>query len=92
MFMDWMQEQDPLVEIPNEYVMMARVSVLLRGIASAFGMRLRIAPRWAATAERLLAEHAPDRLTAINQRRAQRAAAAAERTTTQRTEMIMGKQ
>ncbi len=74
-FMDWMQDQDPMEEVPNDYVMMARVSLLLRGIASAFGMRMRIAPTWATMAEKVLEMHAPDKLKAIHHRRAQREAA-----------------
>lgn len=68
-FMDWMQSTDPLLELPQEYVMMARVSVLLRGIASAFGMSLRIAPTWAPLAEKLLAAEAPEKLAVIHKRR-----------------------
>ena len=74
--MEWMQAQDPMVAVPDDYVMMARVSVLLRGISSAFGMRLSTAPTWAPVAEKLLKEQAPERWAAVVRRREARAAAA----------------
>ena len=76
-FMDWMQAQDPVAAVPSEFVMAARVNILLRGIGAAFGLRMRVAPTWAPAAERLLLTHAPERLRAIRERRQTRATAAA---------------
>jgi aarF domain-containing kinase len=60
--MDWMEAVDPLVQLPADYVLMARVSVLLRGLASAFGLRFRTAPSWAGVAEEMLRREDPERL------------------------------
>ena len=60
-FMDWMQAEDPVKELPQEFVMMARVSVLLRGVANAFGLKMRTAPAWAAVAEDMLKKEDPER-------------------------------
>jgi type IV pilus biogenesis protein CpaD/CtpE len=48
-------------QLPQEFVMMARVSVLLRGCASAFGMRMRTAPSWAEVAHSVLSKEDPER-------------------------------
>jgi aarF domain-containing kinase len=41
-------------------VMIARVSVLLRGMGNAFNIRLRMAEAWRKDAEKLLARTDPD--------------------------------
>ncbi len=55
------QAEDPMEQLPQEFVMMARVSVLLRGCASAFGMRMRTAPSWAEVAHSMLSKEDPER-------------------------------
>ena len=53
-FLDEMQARDPVIRAPDEMVMIARVSVLLRGMGNAFNIRLRMAEAWRADAEKLL--------------------------------------
>ena len=59
-FIDEMEARDPVVRAPTDMVMIARVSVLLRGIANAFNVRLRVASRWRPSAEALLRRADPD--------------------------------
>ncbi|PXF47144.1 kinase UbiB [Gracilariopsis chorda] len=53
-FMEWLQRSDPVVRINDEFVMVGRVSVLLRGMANAFGLKLRVSDYWKEEAEMLL--------------------------------------
>lgn len=53
-FMDWLEQSDPVKKINDEYVMVGRVSVLLRGMANAFGMKLRVSDYWRSEAEKFL--------------------------------------
>jgi len=53
-FLDEMEARDPVIKAPDEMVMIARVSVLLRGMGNAFNIRLRMAEAWRAHAEKLL--------------------------------------
>lgn len=53
-FMDWAQAEDPMENVNEDTVMPGRVSLLMRGIANAFGMRLRTAPDWKPAAKRLI--------------------------------------
>lgn len=59
-FLDEMQARDPVIKAPDEMVMIARVSVLLRGMGNAFNIRLRMAEAWRKDAEKLLARTDPD--------------------------------
>ena len=54
-FMEWLHEQDPVTSLPDEYVMPGRVSVLLRGMGAAFGIKIQTASAWAPHARALLA-------------------------------------
>ncbi len=45
-FMEWLEQVDPPVKINDEFVLVARVSVLMRGMANAFGLRLRVTDYW----------------------------------------------
>lgn len=45
-FMEWLEEVDPPVKVNDEFVLVARVSVLMRGMANAFGLRLRVTDYW----------------------------------------------
>uniref|UniRef100_A0A6B2L244 Protein kinase domain-containing protein n=1 Tax=Arcella intermedia TaxID=1963864 RepID=A0A6B2L244_9EUKA len=56
-FLDWIQAQDPIDKINDDYVMVARVSVLLRGMGNAFGLHLRTSTYWKEYAEKLLKQH-----------------------------------
>ena len=53
-FMDWAEEEDPMVFVAPDYVMQARVSVMLRGISNAFGIDLHVTDYWRPHAEELL--------------------------------------
>ncbi|KAA8491808.1 Uncharacterized protein FVE85_8290 [Porphyridium purpureum] len=56
-FMQWMDEVDPVVKMPDSFVMAGRVSILLRGMANAFRISLRTSTYWEPFAEALLAQH-----------------------------------
>lgn len=45
-FMDYIEKVDPVEKINDEFVMVGRVSVLMRGMAYAFGMQLRVSEYW----------------------------------------------
>lgn len=53
-FMDWCEEQDPMVKLPDEYLFAGRISVLLRGMGNAFGIKLRMSELWLDYATKLL--------------------------------------
>lgn len=53
-FMEWLERSDPVQRINDEYVMVGRVSVLLRGMANAFGMKVRVSDYWAGEADKFL--------------------------------------
>lgn len=59
-FLDEMQSRDPVIKAPDEMVMIARVSVLLRGMGNAFNIRLRMADAWRVDAEKLLTRTDPE--------------------------------
>ena len=59
-FIDEMEARDPVRVAPLDMVMISRVSVLLRGVANAFNVRLRVASRWRPSAEALLRRADPD--------------------------------
>ena len=45
-FMEYIEAQDPPVQVNDEFIMAARVSILLRGTANAFALRLRVSDYW----------------------------------------------
>ena len=53
-FMDWAEDEDPMIFAAPDYVMPARVSVMLRGISNAFGIDLHVTDYWRPHAEALL--------------------------------------
>ncbi|KAI0566184.1 hypothetical protein FGB62_11g213 [Gracilaria domingensis] len=53
-FMEWLEQSDPVEKINDEFVMAGRVSVLLRGMANAFGLKLRVTDYWKTEAEKFL--------------------------------------
>jgi aarF domain-containing kinase len=53
-FIDYCEAIDPMTFVPQQYVMAARSSIMLRGIGNAFGLRLTIAKMWQGDAERFL--------------------------------------
>lgn len=53
-FMEWLEAQDPPVQVNDEFVLLARVSILLRGMAHGFGLKLRVSDYWSVEAEQFL--------------------------------------
>lgn len=53
-FMEHMEATDPTVQVNDEFIMVARVSILLRGIANAFALRLKVSDYWKHEAEAFL--------------------------------------
>lgn len=53
-FMDWMEKTDPIIKINDEFVMVGRVSVLIRGLANAFGFKVRVSDYWKDEAQKFL--------------------------------------
>jgi aarF domain-containing kinase len=62
-FIDYLEAKDPMIQIPEQYVMVCRVSLLLRGLGKAFGLQLRMSELWKQSAEEYLKkwrqEHSP---------------------------------
>ena len=56
-FLDWADGIDPIVDLDEDYVLVGRVSILLRGLGNAFGIKLRVAPYWKKEALRLMRIH-----------------------------------
>lgn len=54
LFLDWIQSQDPMLNLPDEYVMPGRLNILLRGMGKAFGLRMRMSELWADEAQAFL--------------------------------------
>ena len=59
-FVDWLQLQDPLAKGPDEFVMLVRVSIFMRGMGKAFGLNLRMSDLWRDEAKALLDKHGVD--------------------------------
>jgi hypothetical protein len=59
-FIDWCEAQDPMIQLPDEYLFASRVSVLLRGMGNAFGLQLRMSELWAPEAEEYLRKKGVD--------------------------------
>lgn len=53
-FIEYMEKRDPVKKVNDEFVMAGRVSVLLRGTANAFGMKLRVSDYWRDDAKKFL--------------------------------------
>ena len=51
------EEADPAVFVAPDYVMQARVSVMLRGVSNAFGIDLHVTDYWRPHAEALLRQY-----------------------------------
>ncbi len=56
-FLDWLEAKDPMIRVPDEYIIACRVNLLLRGMGSAFGLRFRMSPMWLPYAEECLKRH-----------------------------------
>jgi len=55
--MEWMEKSDPIVALPREFVMVSRVSLMLRGLGHALKQPRSIATAWRPLAERVLREN-----------------------------------
>jgi len=66
LFLEWIQKQDPIVKVMDEFVMPSRVSILLRGMGNAFQYHLSTAQAWKPYAEKLLRDHNQTPQSAIN--------------------------
>eukprot|EP01041_Mallomonas_annulata_P007576 gene7576-15535_t len=53
-FIDWLESQDKMIRLPDEYLMASRVNILLRGMGNAFGLQLRMSQMWAPDAMEFL--------------------------------------
>jgi len=56
LFMEQIQEQDPVISLPTDFVMVSRCTLLLRGLAHALKQSRTIAKAWRPIAERVLKE------------------------------------
>ena len=56
-FIDWCEAEDPLEFVAPDYVMPARVSLMMRGLANAFGITMHTTDYWRPFAEALLDQH-----------------------------------
>jgi len=59
-FMDWAEAEDPVVAASEAIVMPARVSIMLRGLGNAFGLRLRMSKWWEPLARQALSDAGVD--------------------------------
>jgi len=53
-FIDWAQNKDPVIELPEDYLLASRMSLLLRGMGKAFGIKLRMSLLWQHEAQEFL--------------------------------------
>jgi aarF domain-containing kinase len=53
-FMEYLDQSDPPVQVNDEFIMVGRVSMLLRGVANAFGLKLRVSDYWSHEAAEFL--------------------------------------
>lgn len=55
-FMEDLQSRDPIIHLPEKYMMIGRASLLLRGLAHALKQSRSVAEIWRPIAERVLEE------------------------------------
>ncbi len=53
-FTEWLDKKDPVTKVNDEYIMAGRVSFLLRGMAKAFELTLRVSDYWRIEADKFL--------------------------------------
>jgi hypothetical protein len=54
LFAEWLEQRDPIESLPEDFIMASRVTLLLRGMAKAFGLQIKMGDMWKAEAERFL--------------------------------------
>jgi aarF domain-containing kinase len=52
--MDWCEAEDPMVQLPEEFIFASRVSIMIRGMGNAFGLKLRMSQLWESEARKFL--------------------------------------
>lgn len=45
-FIDYLESEDPMVKLPEAYIMASRVNIMMRGMGKAFGLQLRMSKLW----------------------------------------------
>jgi aarF domain-containing kinase len=53
-FIDWLEAKDPMVRVPEEYIFVSRVNLMIRGMGKAFGIKLRMSKLWEQEAKAFL--------------------------------------
>lgn len=53
-FLDYLEAQDPVVKLPDNYLFACRVSLMMRGLGKAFGLQLRMSKMWEPEAQEFL--------------------------------------
>jgi aarF domain-containing kinase len=56
-FNEWLQEQDPIITLPDEFIMAGRLNILLRGMGKAFGLKIKMSKVWEQQARDFLQRH-----------------------------------
>jgi aarF domain-containing kinase len=56
MFMEDLESRDPIVQLPKDFIMISRASLILRGLSHALHQSRSIAKAWRPIAERVLKE------------------------------------
>jgi len=57
LFLEWMEREDSCLEMPENFLMAGRVTLLMRGMAKAFGLQIVMSDLWHVQAEQFLASH-----------------------------------
>lgn len=55
-FMEDLQARDPIIELPKDFLMVSRASLMIRGLAHALHQSRSTAAEWRPIAERVLRE------------------------------------
>lgn len=53
-FIDYLEAQDPMKKLPDEFILLSRSSLMLRGMGNAFGLQLSVADLYKSSAETFL--------------------------------------
>jgi hypothetical protein len=53
-YMEYLQDQDPVLQLPRDFIMVGRVSIMIRGLAHALNQSRSVAKAWKPIAEKVL--------------------------------------
>ena len=53
---DYLEKENPIVQIPEDFIFSSRLTLLLRGMGNAFGLRIKLSSMWEDYARELLAK------------------------------------